>query len=256
MSGSLIDKTLRIEMENSIFRKLQDAIELQCRSKDWFGMAEQAINTIYALGEHPDVLCNELIRNLTRRAFSPRETADGAIPPKDPDAMNEDPELGPSQAGDMSMDSEMHDGTQKTGSTDKGDAFELSQLLFVVGHVAIKHIAYLELVEREWKRQKDEHATRKRQAISSKAANMWIAVTKAAADKDGAGAASKDGEELDQVAGNAEDDIGDRIAGVRETELLYGPESLLALYGPMLVHICGSPHKFKVCRHPSRIFFR
>jgi condensin complex subunit 1 len=58
--------------------------------------------------------------------------------------------------------------------------------------------------------------------------------------------AAKDGEELDQVAGNAEDEIGDRIAGVRETELLYGPESLLAIYGPMLVHICGSPHKFKV----------
>lgn len=57
---------------------------------------------------------------------------------------------------------------------------------------------------------------------------------------------SKDGEELDQVAGNAEDEIGDRMAGVRETELLYGPESLLAIYGPMIVHVCGSPHKFKV----------
>jgi condensin complex subunit 1 len=48
------------------------------------------------------------------------------------------------------------------------------------------------------------------------------------------------------VAGNAEDEIGDRIAGIRETELLYGPESLLAVFGPMIVHICGSPHKFKV----------
>lgn len=62
---------------------------------------------------------------------------------------------------------------------------------------------------------------------------------------------SKDGEELDQVVGNAEDEIGDRIAGVRETELLFGPESLLAIYGPMIVHICGSPHKFKVRYSPS-----
>jgi condensin complex subunit 1 len=59
-------------------------------------------------------------------------------------------------------------------------------------------------------------------------------------------AGKKDGEELDQVAGNAEDEIGERVAAVRETELLYGPESLLAIYGPMIVHICGSPHKFKV----------
>lgn len=53
-------------------------------------------------------------------------------------------------------------------------------------------------------------------------------------------------EELDQVAGNAEDEIGERIAGVREHELLYGTKSLLSIYGPILVHICGSPHKFKV----------
>lgn len=58
--------------------------------------------------------------------------------------------------------------------------------------------------------------------------------------------ASKEVEELDQVAGNVEDEIGERIAAVRETELLYGPQSLLALYGPLLVHVCGSPHKFKV----------
>jgi condensin complex subunit 1 len=57
----------------------------------------------------------------------------------------------------------------------------------------------------------------------------------------------KDGEELDQVAGNAEDEIGEHMAGLRETEMLYGPHSLLAVFGPILVQICGSPHKFKVC---------
>ena len=41
-------------------------------------------------------------------------------------------------------------------SDDTGDTFELNQLLFVVGHVAIKHIVYLELDEQEWKRQKLE----------------------------------------------------------------------------------------------------
>ena len=59
---------------------------------------------------------------------------------------------------------------------------------------------------------------------------------------------SKEGEELDQVAGNAEDEIGERIAGVRETELFYGQDSLLAMFGPIIVHICGSPHKFKVMK--------
>ncbi len=61
-----------------------------------------------------------------------------------------------------------------------------------------------------------------------------------------AAAKSKDHEELDQVAGNAEDEIGERIQAMREQELLEGPQSLLAIFGPMLVHIVGTPPKFKV----------
>ena len=146
-------------MDNPIFRKLQDAVEHPCRSKDWFGMAEQAINTIYALGEHPDELCNTIIKNLTRRAFMPRTKAPPPAAATDPDVMDED-----QLVGDKSMD-KMEDGdvtmtqdgsVQDEMEKDVGDAFELSQLLFVVGHVAIKHIVFLELVEREWKRQKDE----------------------------------------------------------------------------------------------------
>ena len=56
-------------------------------------------------------------------------------------------------------------------------------------------------------------------------------------------AASND---LDAVAGNAEDDIGDRIANVREHELLYGDKSLLRVYGPLISAICATPRKYRV----------
>ncbi|KAG6844081.1 hypothetical protein H0H87_009907 [Tephrocybe sp. NHM501043] len=233
VKGSLSDKTVRLEMDNAIFRRLQAVIEMPCRSKDWFGLAEQAINAIYALGEHPDILCNEIIKKLTVRAFSedrkPKVGTETQLADKDPDAMDED------HLEDVTQDSDGVTPVPDTQSSDKeagsdmGDAFELSQLLFVVGHVAIKQIVFLELVEREWKRQKDEKQAAEKQAAASK----------------GGPQGSKDGEELDQVAGNAEDEIGERIGAVRETELLYGEQSLLAIYGPMLVHICGSPHKFK-----------
>lgn len=144
-------------MDNPVFRKLQAAVELPCRAKDWFGLAEQAINTIYALGEHPDVLCNDLIKNLTVKAFSrtPKPTSESQPPSeKDPETMDED------HPGDTTRDSDdmanVPEATQEDNQKDMGDAFEMSQLLFVVGHVAIKHIVFLELVEREWKRQKDE----------------------------------------------------------------------------------------------------
>ncbi|KAG5636043.1 hypothetical protein H0H81_009267 [Sphagnurus paluster] len=230
VKGSLLDKTLRLEMSNPIFRKLQAAIEMPCRSKDWFGLAEQAINTIYALGEHPDVLCNEIIKKLTIRAFNKdrKPKLDDQTEPteKDPDAMDEDPAVGDGSDDATTVPISSQAGN---GGSDLGDAFELSQLLFVVGHVAIKQIVFLELVEREWKRQKDEKQTAEKLAANNNSGHQ----------------PSKDGEELDQVAGNAEDEIGERIANVRETELLYGEQSLLAVYGPMLVHICGSPHKFK-----------
>ncbi|KAF8474388.1 non-SMC mitotic condensation complex subunit 1-domain-containing protein [Russula ochroleuca] len=240
VKGSLLDKSLRIDMDNPVFRKLQEAIEHPCRSREWFALAEQAINTVYALGDRPELLSNTIIKNLTQRAFRRREKKSSAssapedqpssslssAAPQNADAMDEDPPPPSTQALISTMPGSTAVPAKK--SDDTGDAFELSQLLFVVGHVAVKHIVYLELVEREWKRQKQE------KELADKLAR-------------GAGddAASKDGEELDQVAGNAEDEIGDRIAAVRETELLYGPDSLLALYGPLLIRICGRPDQFK-----------
>jgi hypothetical protein len=166
VKGSLLDKSVRIDMDSPVFRKLQEAIEHPCRSREWFALTEQAINTVYALGDQPEVLSNTIIKNLTRRAFRRREKSASSVPEDqpsstpNPDGMDEDP---PPQSTTQALISTMPGSTQGSSvanpakkSDDTGDAFELSQLLFVVGHVAIKHIVYLELVEREWKRQKQE----------------------------------------------------------------------------------------------------
>jgi condensin complex subunit 1 len=149
-------------MDSPVFRKLQEAIEHPCRSREWFALAEQAINTVYALGDQPEVLSNTIIKNLTRRAFRRREkqpTSTSASEDQspssgpNPDAMDEDPP--PSTQALISMQPGSTANPARK-SDDTGDTFELCQLLFVVGHIAIKHIVYLELVEREWKRQKQE----------------------------------------------------------------------------------------------------
>lgn len=148
-------------MDNPLFRKLQEAVERPCRTKEWFPMAEQAINTVYALGERPDVLCSNLIKNLSRRIFNKKPLASSQSQSsqldKDPDAMDEDDErenVDPDATQPSSPTKSA--ASQSSASKDTGDAFELSQLLFIVGHVAIKQIVFLELVEREWKRQKHE----------------------------------------------------------------------------------------------------
>ena len=143
--GSLQDQLIRFPMDNQVFKALERAIVRPSRNKDWFGLAEQAINTIYALGEHPDVLCNEIIKTLTRQAFTPQKPTSTESTEANPDAMDEDqPEEVP------------HEPSTQADNGNLGDSFELSKLLFVVGHVAIKQIAHLELIERELKRQKDE----------------------------------------------------------------------------------------------------
>ena len=131
--GSLTDDTIRLDMENQIFRKLQTAIENPCRSKEWFGMAEQAINNVYALGSHPDVFCNDLIKTFTRRVFM-RQGNDRM------GSQNDDvDEQSQSQTYNESMSTQSQ---SFSGQSDVTDTFELSQLLFIVGHVAMKHIVY------------------------------------------------------------------------------------------------------------------
>ena len=152
-------------MDSPVFHKLQEAIEHPCCSREWFALGEQAISTIYAFGDQPELLSNAIIKKLTQRAFHRREkqstsTSASASVPEDqpssgpnPDAMDEDPPPS-TQALISTQPGSTANPARK--SDDTGDAFELSQLVFVVGHVAIKHIVYLELVEREWKRQKQE----------------------------------------------------------------------------------------------------
>ncbi|KAG8995637.1 Condensin complex subunit [Tulasnella sp. 427] len=214
VKGSLTDKSIRFPMEHHLFRKLQDAIEHPSHSMDWFGMAEQAVNTIYLLGEQPDSLCTTLLRNFTVRVFAPKSKASAQDAADNSQAMDEDQDdptgREDTQAPPSPSKTEATEQTNERG--DLGDSFELSQLLFLVGHVAIKHIVHLELVERDLKRRKDEGAKEKHAKNSGKAIV----------------------EELDQIVGNAEDDIGDHIIDVREREMLYGPNSILATFGPMI----------------------
>lgn len=84
---------------------------------------------------------------------------------------------------------------------------------------------------------------------------------KAENDKRNAPDRNERSEELEQVAGNIEDDIGDVIVHTKEKELLYGPKSLLAIFGPMSVAICSQPKSYPVrpfssecsCMPPDRV---
>ena len=196
-------------------------------------MTEQALNTIYVLGEQPDALCSLIISDLAVRVFGQKAAAPATT--REPDLA----ESAPVETGEMGNTSnalssqedrqatlEPPSATPAAEDPQFANSFQLAQLIFAAGHISVKHLLHLELLEREFKRRKVE--TDKKEG--SKAANS---------------------DELDHVVGSVEDDIADIVAHAKEKELMYGPESLLAIFGPMSVAICSQPKLYKV-RRPSK----
>ncbi|GAA6027146.1 hypothetical protein JCM8097_002429 [Rhodosporidiobolus ruineniae] len=225
VKGSLNDLQVRLPMDSPVFSRLAEAIQAPSLSKEWFSMAEQAINTVYTLGDQPDALCTDILRKMTARVFGPKaatpaETVDGEEAGADK-PVEDDIEMDETAAEDKKEDVD----AASSGTT--GNAFELSQLIFVAGHCSVKQLVHLELVERDLKRRK---------ADEDKA--------KSGAGKGGRKSQGAD-DELDQVAGSVEDEIGDAIHAAKETELLEGQRSLLAVFGPMAAEIVAKPKVYK-----------
>ena len=205
-------KFSRLANDHALLAKLAAITEVPSDSTEWYGVAEQAINAIYALSKHPDMLCGEIVRHKTKEVFARQSSRPGT-------ANCQGQSQTPSQEGEQESPS---------NAKQKG-SIALSQLLFIVGHVAIKQIVHLELCEQDFKRRKAE---KEKEAQAAKAASKKR--TKGAVDKE------EPADELDLIGGTTEDDFTEALNHIRERELLYGAESLLAYFGPMVSEICAN----------------
>ena len=195
----------RLPNDHAVLARLAAVVEIVSDSKEWFGVAEQALSAIYALSKHPDDLCSEILRRQTRHVFQPKAERSNS-PMKSVEI----------QAGLPSSSLQKPEQTQK-------ESLALSQLLFVVGHIAIKQIVHLELCELDFKRRKAEKEK-----------------TKTADASPVKGKAAEDADELDLIGGTTEDDFTEAMTHIRERELLFGEKSLLSNYGPMVAEICSN----------------
>lgn len=110
----------------------------------------------------------------------------------------------------------------------------LSQLLFIVGQVCIKVIIFLEKCEGEFKKTKIQYDSIKTAKTASNRA-----------DPDGSvGNTTEQQKELDLIGGTNEDDFSDAIQFIKEKELLFGPNSLLSKFGPLVEEIVTNYDKF------------
>ncbi|KAJ2687542.1 condensin complex non-SMC subunit Cnd1 [Coemansia spiralis] len=234
------EENKRLPMGNPIFDGLQRILEEPRRDPEWFPAAEQALNTIYALGEKPDALGARIIRAQTG-------LAQGLLALSKSDTTR--------QADELSMDVDGEDRASTPGADAEPpvrklvDPWDLTRLLFIVGHIAIKEIVLLESIEAELKRRKSDEEPRRKKRSSP----MPKPTTRGKGKGRGRAAAAADmqvdededeDDELNQIAGTTEDEVGDIISAIRERELLYGTKSLLALFGPLLVHVCKNLGKF------------
>lgn len=201
----------KLANDHPVLERLAAMVEIISDSKEWYGVAEQAISAIYTLSKHPDVLCSDILRRKTKFIFAPQ--------------LQRPPSSHTSTEGDT-----QRPGTSSTdnqGPRQKTTPAALSQLLFVVGHIAIKQIVHLELCELDFKRRKAEQE-------KNKTANPG------AEDE---GQTAEDAE-LDLIGGTTEDDFTDAMAHIRERELLYGENSLLSNFGPLVTEICANSNTY------------
>ncbi|CAO2654450.1 Nn.00g111830.m01.CDS01 [Neocucurbitaria sp. VM-36] len=238
-------KVVKLPNDHAVLVRLAAMVELESDSKEWFGVAEQAISAIYVLSKHPDVLCSEIIRRVTKRVFA----APAQSRPTSRSSANET-----SQLQTPIEEAAPEDATnEKIQPKKQNSALALSQLLFTVGHVAIKQIVYLELCELEFKRRKAEK-DKKTAPPSRKSIGSAVEPTpikkgrKRGATKEQTPAVEEAVDELDLMAGTTEDDFTDAIAHIRERELLFGPQSLLANFGPLVSDICANNTSYN---HPT-----
>ncbi|OBZ84409.1 Condensin complex subunit 1 [Choanephora cucurbitarum] len=205
--GRGVQEGTRFPLHHPIFARLKDILETPHESQEWFSMAEQAINTIYLLCKSPEVLCEELIRNKTHRVFNmPEDVSDSQLMPPPMESQLAEYDLSMSQQVLPFPQTPLY---QKP--------LELAQLFFLVGHIALKELVHLEIVESAWKRKKQEKEKQSDQQQK----------------------AGEEEDELEQVGGTAEDDIGEAMIRIREREVLFGPHSLLGVYGPLLTEVCA-----------------
>ena len=236
----------RMPNDNAVLRMLASILLLPSSSQDWYGLAEQAISAIYVLSEHPDVLCSEVLRQKTKKVFSQTKDKQSISRTPSPELIQDADTMdidGPGEtADDVTLQPETQQPQQPEEAQDKQTAaIDLAQLLFVVGHIAIKQIVHLELCELDFKRRKQDQE--KDKPVSNPSPEK-TSQTPAARRKKGSNQPEppkeEEQDELAMIGGTTEDDFTEAITHIRERELLYSRQSLLALYGPLVTEICAN----------------
>ncbi|XP_046850199.1 condensin complex subunit 1-like isoform X2 [Xenia sp. Carnegie-2017] len=208
-------RPLRFTSDHVMFQRLNDILVSSITTNMqgmWVPMAEEAIKVIYNLAQHPDKICSQLIKNLTRRIF----------------AANEDEE--------------------SSGSTEKGNdntlmscsTHVLARYLAAAGHIALQQVIYLETsVLGEIKRRQRLKEDNKEHKNGR---NTVSGGDQTSINKEGASESLED--EMGLTGATAEDAEAECIKKICDHEIVTGGENLLSILGHVVIKICTNPVKY------------
>lgn len=195
--STIITKAINQELEDVAVKKLYAIIINYTKDNEYYPMCEQALSALFTISSKPDILATDLIREKTMMTFGKPEEEDSIL-----------------------------------SLEQSSRVVSLSQLLFIVGQVAIKTLVYLEKCEAEFKKRKIEAETR-----NGKVKNQGADVTNTTQDNGG-------DKELEMIGGTNEDDFTDAIQFVKENELLFGEKSILGKFCPIVEEIVSNSSRF------------
>ncbi|CAD6637571.1 XXYS1_4_G0041270.mRNA.1.CDS.1 [Saccharomyces cerevisiae] len=195
--STIITKAINQELEDVAVKKLYAIIINYTKDNEYYPMCEQALSALFTISSKPDILATDLIREKTMMTFGKPEEEDSIL-----------------------------------SLEQSSRVVSLSQLLFIVGQVAIKTLVYLEKCEAEFKKRKIEEETR-----NGKVKNQGADVTNTTQDNGG-------DKELEMIGGTNEDDFTDAIQFVKENELLFGEKSILGKFCPIVEEIVSNSSRF------------
>lgn len=184
------------KQEEATVKKVYSKIIKYTTDTDFYPMCEQALNSLFVISSRPDLVTANLIKEKTMMTFGNSEEPNESSIEKD---------------------------TSRVTS--------LSQLLFIVGQVAIRSLLYLEKCEAEFKRKKLAAETSKGKGSAS-----------GTSDQDGDDEEKDD--ELAMIGGTNEDDFTDAIQFVKEEELLFSKNSVLGKFCPLVEAIVSNSSRF------------
>lgn len=177
---------------SEVIPQLQKILMIETTNGDWFNLASEALTTLYEIDPDANVSATEVLKLNGLSLFSDNGQSD---------------------------------------NTGINKIISLSQFFFLLGHIGLKTLVYLEKCEIDFKRKKQEKESEKD-------------------DQD---------LELDMIGGTNEDDFTDTILNIKEKQLLYGENSILGKFRPLLIEIISKPKKYKnefLQRHATLCFVK